>query len=1030
MNTALHAIIFGLPVAPVWAQLLGKATLVLALGWAIHATLGRANPRWRVLLWRVVAVGLALLPVSIWGPSIEFKIIRPAAVAVESVTQPDATADAPRPIPNITMVAGAGRDAPPVAAQPTITAPTRASHFRIPVPAVVACLWAMGVVAIALRCVVGWRRLRAIARQAMPAPEALTNVAARVAWDLGGRGLDLRLTEGISIPFVMGWRRPVLLLPARMAGESYREQLPAILAHEFSHLRAGDMFWSHALAFARMLLWFHPFIWKAPAAHAAACEEVSDAISAAYIGDAGAYSRTLARVAVELAELPSPVGGIAMARVPEVMRRLACLRRHVFAKSISRQYLAAFVLAFMLGALLIGSLRFAYAQSPATPEVAKSNEAPLPEQMVLLRVTNTKGETLPGASIRVRQDNTTQTLIAEGGTASIRIAPKTKYVSLLAEADDCVSAQAVWSQRATDPVPAEYTFRLEKGITIGGVVKDEKGKPVEGASVEIFVQQTPYEGRRDWPRGDDVVKTDADGRWEFKRMSPTRSLNDVQVTHPDYASSEGYNIGNERLYPQLRAGTAVVVMKKGVALDGLVVDAKTGRPIKAAKVMWMVDRFIKNSVVSGDDGRFVFAAVDKGEGAIAATAPLHAPEIIPVSAEPNAKPVRIALGPGHVVEGRVVDGDGKPAPNTLMYPHTWRNVSNLFDVGPGCWFVKADGEGRFRWTEAPEDAVLASVGGTNGTICDTKYPLVPGRDVVITVQKLLTVSGEVTDAETGQPIKSFKVAPGTFWRFSTDWWRDESAIGKDGRYKLESNRGGCQAYQLEFSAEGYQTVATREFHYQAGGVVCDVKLRKDAVGTAWLADSAGRPIPLYEKTPESKVEGRVVDPAGKTHQNLDFFMCTPDSYVTVCNGKAVSGGGWTAHLASSGNGHFEMTAPFYPPYEFIVVGEWGYADVNDRELRKNPEIRLNAWGKLQGTVSVGGKPAAGMLLRIKYDRPFCDASDPNRPKVWFDDYAQTDSSGKFVFERLMAGPVHVVGEGIDEKAEVNSGGMVEIVIAK
>ena len=94
-------------------------------------------------------------------------------------------------------------------------------------------------------------------------------------------------------------------------------------------------------------------------AHAAACEEVSDAISAAYIGDAGAYSRTLARVAVELAELPPPVGGIAMARVPEVMRRLACLRHQIFAEPLARRQIALFLSLLLLGIGLLGGLRLA-----------------------------------------------------------------------------------------------------------------------------------------------------------------------------------------------------------------------------------------------------------------------------------------------------------------------------------------------------------------------------------------------------------------------------------------------------------------------------------------------------------------------------------------------------------------------------------------------------------------------------------------------------------------------------------------------
>ena len=49
--------------APAWAQLLTKATLLLAVAWLVHFSLARANPRWRTLLWRGVAGSLGLMAV-------------------------------------------------------------------------------------------------------------------------------------------------------------------------------------------------------------------------------------------------------------------------------------------------------------------------------------------------------------------------------------------------------------------------------------------------------------------------------------------------------------------------------------------------------------------------------------------------------------------------------------------------------------------------------------------------------------------------------------------------------------------------------------------------------------------------------------------------------------------------------------------------------------------------------------------------------------------------------------------------------
>ena len=46
------------------AVLLVKITTILVAAWLVQLALLRANPRWRVLLWRMTAVGLIGLPAS------------------------------------------------------------------------------------------------------------------------------------------------------------------------------------------------------------------------------------------------------------------------------------------------------------------------------------------------------------------------------------------------------------------------------------------------------------------------------------------------------------------------------------------------------------------------------------------------------------------------------------------------------------------------------------------------------------------------------------------------------------------------------------------------------------------------------------------------------------------------------------------------------------------------------------------------------------------------------------------------------
>ena len=67
-----------------------KITLLLALAWLSHAALGRANPSWRVLVWRLTALGIVLL-ILLAGlpPMVRLPLLRQTA-EVTQIKQSDA----------------------------------------------------------------------------------------------------------------------------------------------------------------------------------------------------------------------------------------------------------------------------------------------------------------------------------------------------------------------------------------------------------------------------------------------------------------------------------------------------------------------------------------------------------------------------------------------------------------------------------------------------------------------------------------------------------------------------------------------------------------------------------------------------------------------------------------------------------------------------------------------------------------------------------------------------------------------------
>jgi TonB family protein len=71
---------------------------------------------------------------------------------------------------------------------------------------------------------------------------------------------SLQISPDVVSPVTFGWRRPVVLLPARFPSLEPTAQ-EAILCHEVLHVRRRDWLFMVAEELVRALFWFHPAIW-------------------------------------------------------------------------------------------------------------------------------------------------------------------------------------------------------------------------------------------------------------------------------------------------------------------------------------------------------------------------------------------------------------------------------------------------------------------------------------------------------------------------------------------------------------------------------------------------------------------------------------------------------------------------------------------------------------------------------------------------------------------------------------------------
>lgn len=184
--------------------------------------------------------------------------------------------------------------------------------------------WALGVLLLSGRLLAGWLRLRSWRRSAEEVRDAMVQsrfgqLCERMRVQAG---VKLCASSRVAVPLVVGWLKPVVLLPAQVITRLPEDQLMAILAHELAHVRRHDYLINFLQNVAETLLFFHPAIWWISAQLRKEREHCCDDIALTECGGAVDYARALTALEEwRSAPLPSVAanGGTLLARVHRLL---------------------------------------------------------------------------------------------------------------------------------------------------------------------------------------------------------------------------------------------------------------------------------------------------------------------------------------------------------------------------------------------------------------------------------------------------------------------------------------------------------------------------------------------------------------------------------------------------------------------------------------------------------------------------------------------------------------------------------------
>jgi beta-lactamase regulating signal transducer with metallopeptidase domain len=240
--------------------------------------------------------------------------------------------------------------------------------------------WLCGVLVLSLRTVLAWRRAQQIAWEGTRRPGDRVMLALVRVMERTGVSRPVLLLESavIEVPTVVGWWRPIILLPASALTGLSVWQLEAVLAHELAHIRRHDYLVNLLQALVETALFYHPAVWWLSALIREEREHCADDVAVESCGDARLYSRTLAHLEQLRASAPAlgvaANGGSLLLRIQRLLavpERRAPLHPWRLAGS-----LAAALLVGVLGASLPARATGAAPEPSASQAPLMSGEVP------------------------------------------------------------------------------------------------------------------------------------------------------------------------------------------------------------------------------------------------------------------------------------------------------------------------------------------------------------------------------------------------------------------------------------------------------------------------------------------------------------------------------------------------------------------------------------------------------------------------------------------------------------------------------
>jgi uncharacterized GH25 family protein len=551
-----------------------------------------------------------------------------------------------------------------------------------------------------------------------------------------------------------------------------------------------------------------------------------------------------------------------------------------------------------------------------------------------------------------------------------------------ASQDGFSSRKMLWDVPSGDTVPASYTLKLTAEVIIGGAIVDNGENPIPGATISLYRFWSGNDGNPD-KKGEQPAfstqtqTTDDQGRWQAKGL-PLELLDHIgfDVKHPDFVGTNITVGANPVTEKQLRDGTHRLVLQRGLEAHGRIVDDKDN-PISGATV-WVGRKYYRDRQETQSDaqGRFSFHNISGGDTLFSVMAQDRSPDSKMVNVVPDMAEIVFRLKAGSVIRAHVQDESGQPVADArvALEGNPGESAYDAYEFS-----ANTDSQGNFSWDSAPHEE-MPFYFFHDGFEAKRAVKLAPNQDNTVTLRKSRQLQGLVLDDTSEQPVTKFTVRTGHASPDGSDVYgviRYKDFSAADGRFTMSLEEEEDDAVAIY--ADGYTDKIEKIPEAQNGTVQVVIRMK-----------------------PSASLSGVVLAPDGTPAPGVNVAVGseTPRTSIQLSGGRLISYDSHTKMATTDANGNYKI--PSVPDDGNVVVaGEPGFARAPLAEVRDRGTITLQPWGRIEGTLKIGGQPGVGKDLLFNLSIPGI-GTDFNGYK------STTDGQGQFTMEKIPPGEGAIV----------------------